>query len=88
MNSSYSGTACPVAEVLDEAPGIVGPAGHEGSLARRREVPFDPPLDEGDLLGRERAAHTHGAVAAERFDERGIHVRGTLIRQSAGRVEP
>jgi hypothetical protein len=59
------GNHLPVAEVLDEPAGILGPAGDDRPRARRGEVPLDAALDERDLVRRERATHTDGAVTPE-----------------------
>jgi len=66
------GDGLPVAEVLDEAPGVGRAAGDDGARARGGQVPLDAPLDERDVGPRERTAQADGAVPAEAFDEVGI----------------
>ncbi len=68
------GYPLPVAEVLDEAAGVVVAAGNERPLAGLGQVAFDAALDQRHLVGREGAAHSDGAVAAEVLDQiRGQH---------------
>ena len=64
------GDPVPVAEVLEEPAGVVGPAGDDAARAGVGEVALDAGGDQGDLVGRERAAHAHGAVAAVVVDQR------------------
>jgi len=59
------GNPLPVAEVLEEAARIVRPRRDERPLARLRQVAPDSPLEQCNLLGRERTADADGAVALE-----------------------
>jgi hypothetical protein len=55
----------PVAEVLEEAAGVVGARGDERPLARLREVALDSALDERHVLRTECTADADRAGAPE-----------------------
>ena len=61
----------PVAEVLEEAPGVVRAAGDERALARLGEVALDPRLDERDSR-RENAPRTHTAPSRPKALDHGL----------------
>jgi hypothetical protein len=74
------GDPLPVAEVLEEAAGIVGPRSDERPLARLGEVPLDAALEQRDVLCGERAADADGAVAPE------VLVQAQSTRSGAGKA--
>lgn len=65
----------PVAEVLEEAARVVGPARDLGARAGRGEVGLDAVAQQRELVGREQLADADRAVALELRDQRIVHAR-------------
>ncbi|MNT06917.1 hypothetical protein D3C72_1416030 [compost metagenome] len=63
----------PVAEVLEEAARVVGPARDLGARAGRRQVRLDAALQQREFVGREQLADADRAVALELRHQRVVH---------------
>ena len=71
MNSPYSGIRSQLQKSSKKRPGSSGRLATSARGLGSGEIALDAALDEGDLVEREGAAHTDGAVTAEGFDELG-----------------